>query len=250
MDPVTRTNRTAWETAGEKYVLERDDLLSQAVAGGSLHPFELDLLRDVLNDRPRVVHLQSGDAMDDPDLVRAGAHSVLGVDFSAVAVATARRRAIDLGLPCDYVVAALPHVPVRSGSADLVYTGKGALIWMPDMTAWAGEVARLLRPGGHFFVYEQHPANPLWTWDPDVARIRPDRSYFGRSFVNYDFPANGAVEWQCTLGGIVTALITAGLEIRHLAEYAEPFWRMGGVEAAAWDGRLPNSFSLLARRPS
>ncbi|MEU4690536.1 hypothetical protein [Actinoplanes sp. NPDC023714] len=31
-------------------------------------------------------------------------------------------------------------------------------------------------------------------------------------------------------------------------EYAEPFWRMGGVSAAAWEGRLPNSFALLARR--
>ncbi len=73
-------------------------------------------------------------------------------------------------------------------------------------------------------------------------------SYFAGSHVNESFPARGATEWQWTLGQIVTAVITAGMELLSLAEYPEPFWRPGGVRAAAWDGRLPNSFSLLARR--
>lgn len=51
-----------------------------------------------------------------------------------------------------------------------------------------------------------------------------------------------------TLGEIVTAVVSAGMEIEHLGEYPEPFWRPGGVTAAAWDRRLPNSFALLARR--
>jgi hypothetical protein len=38
------------------------------------------------------------------------------------------------------------------------------------------------------------------------------------------------------------------MQIERLSEYPEPFWRAGGVSAAAWDGRLPNSFALLARR--
>ena len=58
----------------------------------------------------------------------------------------------------------------------------------------------------------------------------------------------GAVEWQWTLGEIITAVAAAGLEILHLGEYPEPFWRAGGVSAAAWGGRLPDSFALLARR--
>jgi hypothetical protein len=99
-------------------------------------------------------------------------------------------------------------------------------------------------------VYEGHPATQLWTWDEDEPRIRPDRSYFGEGFVNDTFPGNGAVEWQWTLGEIVTAVVAAGAEIRHLAEYPEPFWRMGGVSAAAFNGTLPNAFALLARRTS
>lgn len=160
----------------------------------------------------------------------------------------AQRRADELAVDCRYVVAALPGAPLSDESADLVYTGKGALIWMPDLQKWAHDVVRLLRPSGHLFIYEGHPAVPLWTWDEDHPRIRADRSYFDRSHVNDTFPGNGAVEWQWTLGEIVNTVVAAGMDIRHLFEYPEPFWRAGGVSAAAWNGRLPNSFALLARR--
>jgi SAM-dependent methyltransferase len=248
MDPVIASNRTAWETASQKYVREYDELLAEAATGASLIDIERELLQGILADSPEVVHLQSGHGLDDVALIQAGAKSVIGVDYSEVAVGAARRRADDLGVACRYMVAVVPEVPLPDSCADLVYTGKGSLIWMTDLRRWASEVARLLRPTGHLFIYEAHPAVPLWSWDTDYPRIRSDRSYFDRSHVNDSFPGNGAVEQQWNLGEIVTAVIGAGMEIQHLAEYAEPFWRAGGVTAAAWGGRLPNSFSLLARR--
>jgi len=248
MDPTVDANRAVWETASLKHVREHDDLLADGRRGGSLVPAELAVLGPLLATRPVVVHLQSGHGLDDLDLVRHGARWVLGVDYSEVAAGAARRRAELLGLPCHYVVAEVPGVPVGEGAADLVYTGKGALIWMRDLDAWAGEVARLLRPGGHLVVHEGHPLVPLWTWDADRPRIRTDRSYFGHSHVNDTFPGDGAVEWQWPLGQIVTALATAGLTVQRLTEHPEPFWRPGGVDAAAWDGRLPNTYTLLAQR--
>lgn len=197
-----------------------------------------------------VVHLQSGHGLDDVGLLKAGARRVIGVDYSSVAAGAAQRRATDLQVNSRYVVAEVPGVPLEDGCADLVYTGKGALIWMRDIDAWARDVARVVRPGGHVFVYEAHPAVPLWTWDEDEARIRPDRSYFAESHINDTFPGNGAQEWQWTLGQIVTAITTAGLHLQVLEEYAEPFWRPADdTSAAAWSGRLPNSYALLARKP-
>jgi hypothetical protein len=38
------------------------------------------------------------------------------------------------------------------------------------------------------------------------------------------------------------------LAIEQLDEYSEPFWQPEGFTAAAWDGRVPNTFGLLARR--
>jgi hypothetical protein len=58
----------------------------------------------------------------------------------------------------------------------------------------------------------------------------------------------GRLKWQWTLGQIVTTVVAAGMEILHLGEYPQPLWRAGGISAAAWDGRLPNAFALLARR--
>jgi SAM-dependent methyltransferase len=247
VDPISRANQVAWDDASQKHVREYDDLLAQAASGSSLTGPERDLLRGILRAAPAVVHLQSGNGLDDVALVLAGAKSVVGVDYSKVAAHAAQRRADELGVACRYVVGWVPGLPLASASTDLVYTGKGALIWLPDLTDWAGEVARVLRPSGHLFVYEAHPAVPLWTWDEDRPRIREDRSYFGRGYVNDTFPARGAVEWQRTLGEIVTTVVAAGLEVVHLAEYPDPFWRPHGVTAAAWSGRLPNSFVLLAR---
>lgn len=249
VDSTTRENRIAWEKASQRYVHEYQRFLDEAVAGSSLFETERQLLRDILQHAPTVVHLQSGHGLEDIALVQAGARSVVGIDFSTVAVDSARRRARAIGVACQYVVAVVPEVPLTDASADLLYTGKGALIWIQDLAEWAREVVRLLRPAGHLFIYEAHPAVPLWTWDTDRPRIRPDRSYFGRSHVNDTFPANGAVERQRTLGEIVTTIVEAGMEILHLGEYSEPFWRPEDIAACAWEGRLPNSFSLLARRP-
>ncbi|WP_405070545.1 methyltransferase domain-containing protein [Kribbella sp. NBC_01510] len=227
-------NQVVWERASEKHVREYDELLAEARGDGLLERREVELLGPVLATGPVVVHFQSGHGLDDVGLVKAGARLVVGVDYSSVAVGAAQRRAVELGVSCRYAVAEVPGVPVRDGCADLVYTGKGALIWMRDIAAWARDVARVLRPGGHLFVYEAHPAVPLWTWDEDEPRIRPDRSYFAESHVNDTFPGNGAREWQWNLGQIVTAITTAGLHLQVLEEYAEPFWRpQDGTTAAA-----------------
>jgi SAM-dependent methyltransferase len=248
MDIDVKRNRTVWEAASQKHVREYDDLLRQAADHSSLLDRERELLRPVLRSSPAVVHLQSGHGLEDTALVAAGARSVVGIDFSEVAATAAQRRADELGAACRYVIAELPGAPLRDECADLVYTGKGALIWMRDLSAWARDVARLLRPAGFLFIYEGHPAVPLWTWDENETRIRTDRSYFGRSHVNDTFPGQGAVEWQWTLGEIVNAVVSAGLEVHHLAEYPEPFWRPGGIAAAAWRGQLPNSFALVAQK--
>lgn len=241
-------NRAAWDRAAQKYVREHDELLA-AAARGSLSAPEREALDPLLAAGPQVVHLQSGHGLDDVDLIRRGARRVIGVDFSQVTVTAATRRAEQLGLPCSYLVAELPPAPLAGGCADLVYTGKGALIWLADLTGWARDVARLLVPGGHLVVHEAHPAVPLWTWDTDQPRIRPDRSYFAATHVNDTFPGHGAVERQWTLGQVVTAVVGAGLALLSLREHPEPFWRPDDVEAAAWQGRLPNTYTLLAARP-
>lgn len=247
-------NRRAWDIASRKYMEEASTL-----DGDVLAPIEQELLAPVLASGPRVVHLQSGNGVDCVELLRSGASSAVGVDFSAVAVRAATTRSRALGSDARYVVGAVPETPLASGVADLVYTGKGAVVWLADLGAWAREVARLLVRGGVVFVYDAHPAAPLWSLDPGGTSLVSQPGYFGGTRVNDTFPASAierfgghgveAIERQWTLADIVNSVIAAGLTIEHLGEHPEPFWRPSGApEAAAWRGTLPNSFTLLARR--
>ena len=239
--------RAAWEDASQKHVREYAEHLEMARTARLL-PIEEQVLGPLLPGA-EVLHPQSGHGLDDHALMRLGAGSVLGLDYSPTAVGAAQRRADELGVACRYEIAELPATGLEDGIADLVYTGKGALIWLEDLGAWAREMHRLLRPGGHLFVYESHPLVPLWAADADEARVRADRSYFARSHVNDTFPARGATEHQRTLAETVMTVQGAGFELLHLAEHPDPFWKDGSLPpAAAWDGRLPNAVSLLARR--
>ncbi|HLS64517.1 class I SAM-dependent methyltransferase [Ruania albidiflava] len=239
--------RQAWARASRKYLEEYAETLAQA-REARLEPVEEQLLAGPVAGAV-VAHPMSGHGVDDAALARLGAAEVIGLDYSPAAVTSARRRAEELGLPCRYLTAELPDSGLDTASVDVVYTGKGALIWVPDLAAFLAEMRRILRPGGVLFVYEAHPLVPLWTWEPGQVRVREDRSYFARSHVNDTFPAGGATEHQHTLAELVTAVLAAGFTLEHLAEHPEPFWKPEHLDAvAAWDGRVPNSFSLLARR--
>ena len=154
-----------------------------------------------------------------------------------------------------------------AGSFDLVYTGVGALCWLPDIRRWAGVVAALLRPGGRLFIREGHPM--LWTIeerDDDVLAVK--YPYFeqpepltwteGGTYVDTDvvFTQNVSHEWNHGLGEIVTALLGAGLELTGLAEHDSVPWnafpgKMEQVAGGEWrladrPARLACSYTLQA----
>ena len=74
----------------------------------------------------------------------SGCH-YLGVDYSASALATARERAGNL--PCRFEQAHIPPLP--EGRFEVVLLLE-AMLAFPDQEALAGEVARVLEPGGRF----------------------------------------------------------------------------------------------------
>lgn len=117
----------------------------------------------------RIAHLQCHIGTDTLSLARLGASSVVGLDFSTESLKQARRLAESVpdpsGANIRYVqgdvydsVALLGHEQF-----DLVFTGIGALCWLPSVQRWADVVAKLLKPGGRFFIREGHPI--LWALD-------------------------------------------------------------------------------------
>jgi SAM-dependent methyltransferase len=183
-----------------------------------------------------VVHLQCHIGTDTVSLARLGAASVTGLDFSPAALDAGRALARRANADVRFVEAdAYDAVGVLGpGCCDLVYTGIGAICWLPDIRRWADVVAGLLRPGGRLFIREGHPV--LW----GMSDPRPDGllvmeyPYFetsGTVFVEDEtyagtgtLSAPETVIFNHGLGEIFTALTDAGLAVTALEEHREVPW--------------------------
>lgn len=184
----------------------------------------------------RAVHLQCHIGTDTLSLARLGAQ-MSGLDFSPASLAQARRLAQRCSTAIDYVeapvYAAAQALP--PASFDLVYTGIGALNWLPRIDDWARNVAALLKPGGRLFLREGHPV--MFALDEerqDDLVLR--HSYFehaepmvwddASSYVQTDRPltATRTHEWNHGLGEIVSALLRHGLQISALEEHDSLPW--------------------------
>ncbi|PIE07270.1 MAG: SAM-dependent methyltransferase [Rhodobacterales bacterium] len=266
-------NRAAWdERVGIHLRSEDYDLAPLRAGRGVLQPIEAAEMGDVAG--LKIAHLQCHFGRDSLVLAQQGAE-VVGLDFSAEAIRTARALAQELGLAerARFVEADLYDAPdaLRAEAPfDRAFVTWGAIGWLPDLAGWARVVAGLLRPGGRLYLAEGHPLAMVFdTREGDDGEGRPLWSYPYMDFaiskdeapVDYtgDGPALEASHeywWDHQLGDILTALAGAGLRLDWLHEHDAVPWRLFSVLEAApggmfrWPGKrwLPLSFSLSATR--
>ena len=251
-----------------------------ASPGYAFAEFVIDpgFLSDVVRfDLPRLgdvsglhgVHLQCHIGTDTISLSRLGAR-MTGLDFSPAALREAERLAAATGADVDFVESDLYNAldVLRAGEFDLVFTGVGALCWLPDVRRWAGIVATLLRPGGRLFLREGHPM--LWTLDErHTKNLVVGFPYFETadpliwdeqgSYVGTDvqFTHTTTHNWNHGIGEIVTALLDQGLTITQLVEHDSVPWnalpgQMEQINLGEWrvldrPERLAHSYTLQAR---
>ena len=233
--------------------------------------FDLPRLGDVAGLRG--VHLQCHIGTDTVSLGRLGAR-MTGLDFSPAAVEQGRRLAQLAGVEADFVVADAYDAAGVLGrhTFDLVFTGIGALCWLPDIQRWARVVAELLAPGGRLFLREGHPM--MWAVDDTrsdglLALAYP---YFETEALVFDEPGTYVTtdavlqhsvshSWNHGIGEIISAVLDAGMEITSFTEHDSLPWNAlpEGMMSQGPDGewrlvdhpeRLPLSYTLQARRPS
>ena len=187
----------------------------------------------------RLLHLQCHFGKDTLSWARLGA-SVTGVDFSEPAIEAARRLAGLAGIEAHFVVSDLYDAPgVLDGELDVVYTGVGAINWLPDVAAWARVVAHFMAPGGVFYMREGHPV--LWSleWRDDGMLVIRHPYFETAEPVAWDddttYAGTGTVahtrtyEWNHGIGEVFGALTAAGLRVTDLHEHRECEWQ--GVPA-------------------
>jgi len=266
-------NRANWDerapahAASPDYALDqfRDDpeFLSYVVQ------FDVPRLGDVAGVRG--VHLQCHIGTDTISLARLGAR-MTGLDFSPEALSQARQLASKTGADVEFVEADVYDAAsvLGEGIFDLVYTGVGAICWLPRIEEWARVVAALLVPGGRLFMREGHPM--LWSLaDREDELLVVGHPYFeteeavkwegGGTYVVTDamFEQKVSYSWNHGLGEIVTALFEAGLELTMLVEHDSAPWdalpgQMEQPSPGEWrladrPERLAHTYTLQAVKP-
>jgi len=253
-------NRANWDerapahAASPDYQLQR--FLDDPAHLSDVVRFDVPRLGDITGLRG--VHLQCHIGTDTISLARLGAR-MTGLDFSPTAIAEARALARRSDADIDFVESNVYDAVTALGAEqfDLVFTGIGALCWLPDVRRWADVVAALLKPGGRLFIREGHPM--LWaladTSSPD-DKLVVEHPYFetaeplvydeGGTYVETDvvFTTTTSHSWNHGLGEIITALFDSGLRLTQFVEHDSVPWNaLPGLMAKSG----PDEWSLIDR---
>ena len=270
-DEARRANRDNWDDRvpihWESPVYDVAGFIADPTRLSDVVAFDAPLVGEVRGHR--LLHLQCHMGKDTLSWARLGAE-VTGVDFSEPAIAAARRLSVESGTPGRFVVAELYDAPrVLPEAFDIVYTGVGALNWLPDIRRWAEVVAGFLAPGGRFYIREGHPMLFSLDWRDDAALVVRYPYFETADPVVDDDPGTYAgpgtvahartYEWNHGLGEGVAALLDAGLVITGLREHRDLEWQGLPQMTEGEDGRwrlpeaqrdlVPLMYSLWARKP-
>jgi SAM-dependent methyltransferase len=247
MDAERETNLSNWESRVPIHLTSRDYDVESLIDGrrrlSDVVAFDAPFLGDLTG--LDVVHLQCHIGTDTLSLARLGGR-VTGLDFSQSALEGARELAARAGVEITFVESELYAAADALGAEnfDLVYTGVGALNWLPDVRGWASVVARLLRPGGRLYIREGHPM--LFAFEADfelkypyfesggAVRLETETTYTGDA---QRVAQPVTYEWNHGLGETVQALLDAGMTLTRLADHDFCEWQAMPEMVLADDGR-------------
>lgn len=269
MDDLLRANQRRWdELTGEHEASSFYDVAGFKRGKDRLRSIELEELGDVAGRT--MLHLQCHFGLDSMAWARRGA-SVTGVDFSAESISLARALSEELAIPARFIHSDIYELSgALDGQFDIVFTSYGVLHGLPDLARWGAVIAHFLKPGGIFYIVEDHPFFRVFRARPG-DEFRAERSYFHSDDPqrievtgSYATGTEGATGvqyiWDHSLGDVVNALVQAGLVIEFLHEFPYaarakfPFMIQG--EDGWWrlpadrHGTIPFLFSLQARKPA
>ena len=231
-----------------------------------LRSIELSELGNV--EGKEMLHLQCHFGMDTLAWARRGA-IVTGVDFSQNAITLAKSLSDELKIPANFYCTDIYELPtILSDKFDIVFTSYGVLHGLPDIKRWGEIIAHHLKPGGIFYIVEDHPFFRVFRPKQD-GEFKAERSYFFSrepqrieatgSYATKDHGTAGvSYVWDHSLGDVINSLISTGLKIEFLHEFPYaarakfPFMEQG--EDGWWrlpkhqHGTIPFLFSIKARK--
>ncbi len=225
-------NRRHWEVSAPGY-----QALAEADGAWRRCPQEpevafegraLETIRECVGDLAgkKVCVVASGDNYAAFALAGLGAE-VISTDISQRQLDRAACRAAELGLKMRFVQAdAADPGALPEGGFDLVISTNGLLVWISDLSLVYGQIARLLRPGGHYVFYDVHPFQR-----PRKDQVQPlemEKPY-ADTMLPYLEDENPSYQFHWTMAGIINALVQSGLSPCKIIESS-------AVNARFWEG--------------
>jgi 2-polyprenyl-3-methyl-5-hydroxy-6-metoxy-1,4-benzoquinol methylase len=276
-----QANRLSWNEATKAHNSHKGDQAAFFRSGGTtLFPEEVELLGDVRGQS--VIHLQCNAGQDTLSIARLDA-TVTGVDISDEAIDFARKLAADSGIPATFIRSDIyDWFATADQQFDVVFTSYGALVWLSDIRAWAAGVHKLLKPGGRLVLIEFHPF--MCILDEHTLMPRYDYMYGKTEFVadgvgDYVAYSNESLslgaepglgvqdfqnphpvyEFAWGIGDVISALLAAGLNLKHFHEYPYSNGFVPFAHAREKPGRrkyppegvpnIPMMYSVVATKP-
>lgn len=259
-DVIVAANRDSWNEAAGRHGAHEQ--YARLLAGFAKPGFSV--LDETLTARLQalglagkaVAQLCCNNARELLSVKNLGAASVTGFDFASAFLDQARELAAAGGIEAEFVQTDVAKVPsAYNGRFDLALVTIGVLGWMPDLAEFFATARRLLKPGGHLVIYEDHPILNMYD-DRDRGGVPlPDESYFRTEpyrsdngldyWANADYAAKPCYWTFHKMSDVVMGLVRAGFALEDFEEFPHSVGTRAHFENQPQ--QLPLSYILVGR---
>lgn len=254
----TEANRTMWNQTAAVHAEHQLPKWLEAIKQPDfniLDATEQAIFDDIGLEGKAVAQLSCNNGRELLSLKNLGAGRCVGFDISDAFIAQGEQLAKVSGLKCEFIQTDIYDISNDYlNSFDIVYVTVGALGWLADLPTYFQIVNRLLRSGGHLFIYEMHPILDMF----DAASgLEPKRSYFrtepyredaSPDYYNPDITVEGTSYWfHHKLSDIIGGCLHNKLNLTHFEEFAHD---LSNVYASfeALTNQPPLSYALVAQK--
>jgi ubiquinone/menaquinone biosynthesis C-methylase UbiE len=251
-------NRETWNQTADVHAKVKLAGLLEAVKSQDFTTFdevEKTIFEKIGLKDKAVIQLSCNNARELISCKKAGAGRCVGVDISDKFIEQGKRLAQAGNVEIELVRSSVYDLSSNYDNAfEIVYVTIGALGWLQDMNAYFELVARLLKPGGHIFIYEMHPV--LDMFDSETG-LEIKHSYFktepyvvdeAPDYLDPSTVVTGTSYWfHHKLSDILGGCLNHGLSLTHFAEYDHDISNVY-KPFEAFEKKPALSYSLVAQK--
>ena len=269
MDNYIEENKKWWNEMTEiNYNSELYDVDKFIKGEKGLLPIIKSEIKDYIKGK-NILHLHCHFGMDSISLIREGAKSVTGVDFSSEAIKYANKLKEKLKLDnVDYIESDVLELDkVLNKKYDMVFATLGVITWIGDLNKWMKIASGFLKEGGILYLMDYHPFAATFAHGPGVDELKIEYNYFEKDKpyhfegeVAYSNPniklKNASNEWQHSMSEIINSIVSNKMIIKKFKEYPFIDYHKFDFMVKTPDGNywyspnhdLPYMFSIIAKR--